>query len=197
MKNVDTRVKYTKSVLQKALLDILKEKNIDKVSVKELCEEAGINRGTFYLHYSTPNDVLLEIERSFMNDHLNIFSDYMIEASHKKSGRGMDKLEELFKVTLENIELCKILFGAHGNHKFNERIKNDFRKDVVDYWSYEFPELNKKHLDYIYDYVFAGSMSLVLNWIDDDNKTSISAEQLANRLDRLGHYAHLAVKEFI
>ena len=45
-----------------ALLDILQEKPIDQISVKELVEAAELNRSTFYLHYSSPLDVLKEIE---------------------------------------------------------------------------------------------------------------------------------------
>lgn len=40
MEYMDNRVRYTKAVLQQALLNILKNKSIDKVTIKELCEEA-------------------------------------------------------------------------------------------------------------------------------------------------------------
>ncbi|MBQ6035886.1 MAG: TetR family transcriptional regulator, partial [Lachnospiraceae bacterium] len=66
MAALDTRVRYTKEVLKKALLDLLKTKPISKVTIKELCEAAGLNRGTFYLHYYEPNDVLKEIEEDFL-----------------------------------------------------------------------------------------------------------------------------------
>jgi len=51
MENLDNRVRYTKTVLQQALLKLLQTKHIDKITIKELCQEAKINRGTFYLHY--------------------------------------------------------------------------------------------------------------------------------------------------
>ena len=51
MKNPDTRVQFTRNALKQALLTLMEEKNVDKITVKELCETAGINRGTFYLHY--------------------------------------------------------------------------------------------------------------------------------------------------
>ena len=63
MAHLDNRVRYTKMVLQQALLKIMQAKDIDKITIKELCEEAQINRGTFYLHYQTPNDLLMEIEQ--------------------------------------------------------------------------------------------------------------------------------------
>ena len=197
MKNTDTRVQYTKKVLQEALLETLETKRIDRVTVKEICEKAQINRGTFYLHYSTPNDLLMEIENNFMKDHSELFTQYMVDASHKKNDVGIDKLQELFRVTLENIELCQIIFGPNGDNRFNERIKKQMKPEIIKHWQTEFPEYKKEHLEYIFDYVFSGSMSLIFGWIDENNKQTISVEQLANRLDRLGHYAHLAIKEFI
>ena len=79
MENLDNRVRYTKMVLQQALLKILQTKHIDKVSIKELCQEAKVNRGTFYLHYATPNDLLMEIERQFIDENMAYFSPYMQE----------------------------------------------------------------------------------------------------------------------
>ena len=47
----DLRVIKTKKNLQTALLTLLKEKPLEKVSIAELCREANVNRGTFYLHF--------------------------------------------------------------------------------------------------------------------------------------------------
>lgn len=187
MKKQDIRVTHTKQALQDALLRILKTTRIDQVTVKNLCEEAGINRGTFYLHYATPNDVLHEIEHEFMSRQLVLFSTYLGEIPNT------NRLQELFRYFLENFELARILVGPNGNPKFSISIKESMRKDVVDSWCKEFPQYKKEHLDYVFDYVFSGSMALIANWIND---SSITAEQLANRLDRLGHYAHLAIQEF-
>ena len=77
MKNEDTRVQLTKSILKQALLRILAAKPIAKVTVKALCDEAGLNRGTFYLHYNEPNDVLREIEGEFIRDKMSFFDPYL------------------------------------------------------------------------------------------------------------------------
>ncbi|MDO4539106.1 MAG: TetR-like C-terminal domain-containing protein [Coriobacteriales bacterium] len=59
------RVVLTKRLLKESLLDILKHKHIQDVSITELCGAAGINRSTFYAHYRTPVDVLTEIKGDF------------------------------------------------------------------------------------------------------------------------------------
>ncbi len=189
MENLDNRVRYTKAVLQQALLKILQTKHIDKVTIKELCEEAKINRGTFYLHYSTPNDLLMEIEQQFVDEQMAHFTPYLHE------GYETSYMANLFAGILKNRELSRIIMGKNGNPRFVERIQQMIRPSVIDGWCKEFPNYRREDLDYIYDFLFAGSMRLILNWIDDDK--GLSTAELANRLDRLGHHCHMAIPEFI
>ncbi|MGN0998337.1 MAG: TetR/AcrR family transcriptional regulator [Faecousia sp.] len=188
MDNLDNRVRYTKAVLQQALLKILERKNIDRVTIKELCEEAKVNRGTFYLHYATPNDILMEIEQEFIDENMAYFSTYFHE------GYEMSQLNGLFAYITKNQKIGRILMGKNGNPRFLERIRNMMRPSIVDGWCLEFPNYRRKDLDYVYDFIFSGSMQLILSWIEDDK--GMTAAELANRLDRLGHYCHMAIAEF-
>ena len=188
MENLDNRVRYTKMVLQQALLKILQTKHIDKVTIKELCQEAKVNRGTFYLHYATPNDLLIEIERQFIDENMAYFSPYMLE------GYETSQLAGMFTCILKNKEICRIIMGKNGNPRFLERLQEMIRGNVVDGWCKEFPKYSRSDLDYVFDFIFAGSMRLILNWIEDDR--GMSTADLASRLDRLGHYCHLSISEF-
>lgn len=188
MENLDNRVRYTKMVLQQALLKILQAKNIDKVTIKELCQEAKVNRGTFYLHYATPNDLLIEIEQQFASDNMVYFSPYF------QKGYETSHLAGLFTSILKNKELCRVIMGKNGNPRFLERLQGMIRDNVVNGWHKEFPQYDRGDLDYIFDFVFTGSMRLIMNWIEDDK--GMSTAELASRLDRLGHHCHLAIPEF-
>ncbi len=59
------RVALSKRMLKEGLMALLKKKNIREISINELCETAEINRTTFYRHYQTPHDVLIDIELDF------------------------------------------------------------------------------------------------------------------------------------
>lgn len=189
MENLDTRVRFTKMVLQQALLKLLKKKNIDKITIKELCQEANINRGTFYLHYATPNDLLMEIEQQFIDDNMACFTPYFHE------GYETSHLAGLFTGILKNKELCRIIMGRNGNPRFLKRIQEMVRDSIVDAWCREFPMYRRDDLDYVYGFIFAGSMHLILNWIEEDH--GLTTAELANRLDRLGHHCHIAISEFV
>lgn len=62
------RIALTKKLLQEGLLRLLEEKSLDKISVTELCRESGINRATFYNHYSSPQELLNDIESRISTD---------------------------------------------------------------------------------------------------------------------------------
>lgn len=67
MKKENQRIMITKRLLREGLFRLLETKDIDRINVTELCREAGINRATFYTHYETPRDILLEVEREILS----------------------------------------------------------------------------------------------------------------------------------
>jgi len=64
----DLRVIKTKQALQKAMLDLLQTKNLESISITEICRVAKINRGTFYLHYGQIEDLFGEYFKEIMKD---------------------------------------------------------------------------------------------------------------------------------
>ena len=57
-----------------ALISLLKDKPLEYITVRELCEKAGVNRSTFYLHYDTIGDLLEETTHYLLDDFLSYFS---------------------------------------------------------------------------------------------------------------------------
>ena len=73
------RVALTKRLLQESLLQLMKEKNIQNISVKELCEASGINRSTFYKHYVDK----YALTESLCQDIFIPFEDYVVLIEHE------------------------------------------------------------------------------------------------------------------
>ena len=188
MAKSDRRVRYTKKALHEAVLELLKTKSIDDLTVKEICEHADVNRGTFYLHYTQPSDVLKEVENEFVAENMAFFDAYW------ENGRDTGIMAEIFRCVMENKEICRILMGRNGDPQFLDSLENLCRNEVVQEWKKEFPAYDEDKLHFLTEYVFRGSMSLILKWIDDDQ--GLSVEQFAQRMERLGHYSLIAVGEF-
>ena len=67
MNKQEIKYQYTASLMDEAFLLLLEQKEYDAITVKEVCQKAGVNRSTFYLHYETMND-LLEETVALIND---------------------------------------------------------------------------------------------------------------------------------
>ena len=62
MEKVDKRIRRTKKILTEALIDILKEKNVEDITVSELAKRADVTRTTFYQYYRDPVDMLEQLQ---------------------------------------------------------------------------------------------------------------------------------------
>ena len=66
---------FSSSLMVEALLLLLEKKEYDSITVKEICEKAGVNRSTFYMHYDTKDDLLVETMK-YINARLLSDSNY-------------------------------------------------------------------------------------------------------------------------
>ena len=66
--------KYFSTALRmnEALISLLEKKDMEYISVKEICEKAGVNRSTFYLHYETISDLIAETTETVNNRFMTI-----------------------------------------------------------------------------------------------------------------------------
>ena len=188
MKFSDTRVKVTKSIFHRALIGLLKEKPIDRITVKELVEAAELNRSTFYLHYSCPLDVLREMQNQILEEKGKNFALYWVGIP--EDGR----MAELIALTLEDKELFRLFLSDHGDPRFLSDVKPLIRDGILAGWHKDHPRIPQETLSFLFDYVFAGSSRLIQSWINDPQ--DISPEAFSMRLERLGHYALLAAEKF-
>lgn len=68
MNNNDRRIKKTKKALCEALAQLLINKDLSDITIKELTDTADIHRATFYAHYQDIYDLYEQIEESVINE---------------------------------------------------------------------------------------------------------------------------------
>lgn len=106
MKQENQRIKLTKRLIREALVELLVSRKIRQISVRELCERAGINRSTFYKHYGAPENVLQEILTDQIQNVIDIAYD------HGEPRTMRDYLERVCEYMWENRQLHKVLFSS-------------------------------------------------------------------------------------
>ena len=127
MKNTDIRVRFTRKALQDSLIALMKEKSILYITVKEICEAAGISRSTFYTYYEDQYDLLRQIEeQTLIEAEKIIFSP--IHTAGKSGGLELTViLQELLQYIASNSNSIQVLLSENGNRSFQKKF---FRRGV-------------------------------------------------------------------
>ena len=107
MTNTDRRVRKTKAILRKNLIELMKVKNISSITVKELCEKSDINRGTFYLHYRDVFHMLEEIEKELYEEFQDMILSYEISPNKIET---KPILQDIFTFIAQNKDFVWLFF---------------------------------------------------------------------------------------
>ncbi|MEF9975988.1 MAG: TetR/AcrR family transcriptional regulator, partial [Oscillospiraceae bacterium] len=75
---VDRRIRKTRKLLRESLLKLMSRKKLHDITVKELCEEADVNRGTFYAHYRDVYDLFAIMEDEIFDELSLVLSNYYL-----------------------------------------------------------------------------------------------------------------------
>lgn len=165
---VDRRVKYTKMVIKDSFVRILKQKPISKITVKEICDDADINRATFYAHYSDPNDLLLQIGNEVIRDINKYLCDYDFNDIKLIS---VDVIEKILIYIEQNAELFDILLNLNGDMKFQQDVIKMIGKQFIPMIGTD--SLNIKDAEYIFQFLASGAVGVIQLWLKEGMKKPV------------------------
>ena len=123
----DRRIKRTKMLLQNALVELMLEKAVGKISVKELTQKADVNRSTFYLHYLDIYDMLEQMENEFVETIQGFFHDFFTPLPTSMPLTLFVNISEWLEQDKEYY--VKLLRGSASGYIFEElesRIRDEF-----------------------------------------------------------------------
>lgn len=108
MKKTDVRVQRTYSLLMSALMELMKEKDFENLSVSDICEKAGVHRATFYKHF---NDKLEFIQYCFINQLSGIEIDGIIKDPTPENLKAgiLYCVNEIFKFVDKNMNILETI----------------------------------------------------------------------------------------
>ena len=180
---MDRRVRRTKNKLNESLLILMKEKNINQITVKELAELSDINRKTFYLHYCDVFDMVDNIKNKLLDDFKDVIS------SHNSTSPNCNEPYSLMIDTLnyidKNSDILCIFLGPHTNADsiFIENMKEMMKELCINVWNKLYPNATPKNYDYYYSFAFYGFIGLIQDWINTNKEESI--EYMAKLLSEM------------
>ncbi len=161
----DHRTRVTKMLIRRAFMDLLRQKPIQSISIKELCTAAGINRGTFYAHYRDIHDLLEKMEAEMLADFLKALEPLL--ATNNKDITPVKITAGIFQCLKDNADICTVTLGDYGDKAFALRLINLGREKCVEAYSRYFASATPKQIEYFYAFVSAGCIGLLQKWLSE------------------------------
>ncbi|MDR1174599.1 MAG: TetR family transcriptional regulator C-terminal domain-containing protein [Treponema sp.] len=184
MEKTDIRVRFTRKVLEESLISLMKEKSILDITIREICEVAGLSRSTFYTYYNDQYDLLREIEEETFIETDKILRPY-IKVVKKSSGRETTALlQDVLQYIAGNSNSIQVLLSKNGDSTFQKRF---FRKGIEAMWRFTeaagIKSQDKGVAAYCSVFLIGGILSLVQEWLQNGMDTPVP--EMAKMLFRL------------
>ena len=156
----DRRVRKTKQALRIGLAELLEEKNIQQITVKELAEKVDIHRSTFYANFE---------DIGHLYNHLEDVS--FEEISSMVSSCVVFEPKIFFKMLLayivDNKQVCRLFFGGKVSQTFNNRLTELFLAAYLDYLCEKYNlDREIEQLKYYVLFCFAGTLAIIEKWVN-------------------------------
>jgi AcrR family transcriptional regulator len=182
-KKTDARVRYTKHIISQTFVELLKEKPVNRITVKEICDRADINRGTFYKHYLDVYDLLAQLEDAAVET----FKEELLLPEEN----GQQRMASLLRALKEPGGISAAFVENQVDDAFMQKLAGVCSEYMTNYLCANHENMSSEDAHWYYRYIAGGAGSLIQAWVADDGGKS--AEEMAALImgmnDRvLGYY---------
>lgn len=154
------RTKLTKMLLRDSLMELMQTESIHKISIKQICEKADVNRTTFYAHYCDKYELLEDVERE-------LAKDIRTELDKVSGDNELERqLERFFGYIIDNIERFRVLLRDCRDNTFVLALADlSIKKFLTDE---KYIKIKEDAKEFIYQYIINGSMNIIEKLIENE-----------------------------
>ena len=179
MNKAESKYFNTAVRFDKALLSLLEKKPFEYITISEICEDAGVNRSTFYLHYENTADLLKEATTYVLDNFASYFSVDMESIASKYENCDLQELnfinEKYLHPYLSFIKENQRLFAAvlsqptvFESKAIFQRLFDDVFNPILDRFHYPRDEQH-----YVMMFYLNGITAIITEWLKEDCRKSI------------------------
>ncbi len=160
------RTIITKKILKESLLELMQEKPVSKITIKEICDLSDMSRSTFYLHYQDQYELLKDIEKEVLE---KTFENLKNIDSPMNT---MESIEAFLNYVKEHRTTFGVLLCQPENELFQQSIISNVQK-LVQESAPEIDEIPTAH--YVYTFIMYGSLNVIKVWIENGFDADVHA----------------------
>ena len=160
-------VKKTKAAFADSLVALSKDRQLNKISVKEICEKAELSRNAFYFHYKDINDLISDIENNVLSE-IEAMLDNLEKIPFPKNVYStIDYFVDLFEAKKDTVLM---LMDKSFSTSFTERISLMFGEFNYKYFREYHGDSSKTNFEFFYVYLSGGLYDIIRYWLDNQDK---------------------------
>jgi AcrR family transcriptional regulator len=170
----------SRRLIRQAFADLMKMKDIEKITVTDIITLADINRGTFYAHYQDIRAVTEQIENEIIEKMLEFLDEFRHEIFFQNPLPLLLKTADWLEA---NLEFYRILINSRGAEPFLVKLKSTFVRYLVT--TGDTPERIKKSPEFIVavHFIAGGIINLYQVWFKGEIDGSLN--EISREMSRL------------
>lgn len=179
-KGTDRRVRRTKARLRQAITQLMLEKDLSSITVRELTDLADVNRGTFYTHYKDIYDMIDQVENEIFSELEDLLDLHTSEIVQRDIAAV---LQEVFRFVGRNQNLCRVFLTRQSADRFFQRLNQLIYRKCLDEWKELYHTADREAPRYVLEFVVSGTVGLIRAWATNGfPEPPEDVAELANRL---------------
>lgn len=168
-RKTDRRVIKTKRAIRNAFAKLLSEKDINEITIKNIADEADINRKTFYSYYNGVYEVIDEIE----NEIITSFNKALLKSAPDNIlNDPYEVFENLTSIMNSDLEFYSHLLKMDHNMTLVTKIVDLLKQNIKKSFS-ELVSLSEEDLGIIVDFSVSGMIKVYQSWFNSDRTQSL------------------------
>lgn len=161
----------TRENLREAFWSLYSRKPIEKITIKEVTDLAGYNRGTFYLYYKDIYDILSSVETEILTVIEKFVNQWMSESIGEEWSEYVVQLAEWFQVYAPYVS---VLLNSNGDPDFIRKLK-DILRPVIRHWYLSGESLPESEQEILIEFHLAGIISALSAWLSQEPRISLES----------------------
>ncbi len=175
---MDRRISKTEQAIQEAFFQLLKNVPADKITIKQLCQEANISRGTFYAHYEDYPAFLFSLHNLLIHRYMETFSVYHFDKNTE------DFLQKQFETIRENRNLFSLLF-LPGFDSVRDQCMQAEKELILPAWLSR-SDISPEEAEVIFTFMIHGMFAIYRLWLRSD--FSMDEKEIIQLMDNVGKF---------
>jgi len=178
-RKMDRRVRKTRMQLRAGLTQLMRQKPIKDITVRELAQLVDINRCTFYLHYRDIYDMVEQVEQEVFEEFETLVPAH---PPRELQNQPLPMLLDLYNFFSANADLCAAFLSGNGDMAFVNKLIGLIRDRVLEYWLQE-KKLDTDQFDYYFSFMASGCIGMIREWFGRDMRETPA--EMANLTERM------------